>query len=324
MTPREKFHKALRREKIEGHVPTFELVFFLTMEAVGRIHPLHRNYTQWYQMSREERKLHLKDMALALIEPAEKYGHSAIFVHANPGQAGALNKDIDATIELLETIRSFSGDRYSLMLHGDPTPPIPNGDNMMEFSVQMYEEPEKIQEKTKREFEAAVQLCDAAAAHPGLLDGFALCSDYCFNTSPFYSNEMFDEFVGPYLKDIIAYYHKNGFYSIKHSDGNLMPLLDRIVACGPDAVHSLDPQGGVSLKEVKSLYGKQVCLIGNVNCGKMQTGTKEEFVMDVRRSLREGMPDYGYIFSTSNCAYTGLSLERYELMNQIWREEGIY
>jgi len=32
----------------------------------------------------------------------------------------------------------------------------------------------------------------------------------------------------------------------------------------------------------------------------------------------------GYIFCTSNCAYTGLPLERYELMNKIWREEGIY
>lgn len=42
MTPREKFIQALRREPIEGHVPHFELVMFLTMEAIGRIHPCHR------------------------------------------------------------------------------------------------------------------------------------------------------------------------------------------------------------------------------------------------------------------------------------------
>lgn len=47
MTPREKFIQALRREPIEGHVPHFELVMFLTMEAIGRIHPCHRNYEQW-------------------------------------------------------------------------------------------------------------------------------------------------------------------------------------------------------------------------------------------------------------------------------------
>lgn len=317
MTPREKFHKALRREKIEGHVPTFELVFFLTMESIGRIHPSHREYVQWTQMSRQEQKLHMKDMALAYIEPAEKYGHSAIFVHPNPS-------DTASVIEILETIRELSGDKYSLMMHGDVTLPIPDGNNMMEFAAQMYEEPEKLHEETKGYFERQVRLCDELAKRPGLLDGFALCSDYCFNTSPFYSNEMFDELIGPYLKDIISYYHENGFYAIKHTDGNVMPLLDQIVACGPDAIHSLDPQGGVDLKEVKRLYGDKVCLIGNVNCGKMQTGTEEELVEDVRRSLREGMPGYGYIFSTSNCAYTGLPLERYELMNKIWREEGIY
>ena len=53
-----------------------------------------------------------------------------------------------------------------------------------------------------------------------------------------------------------------------------MPILDMIVDCAPDAVHSLDPQGGVDLAEVKKLYGDKVCLIGNVNCGKMQTGTR--------------------------------------------------
>ena len=32
----------------------------------------------------------------------------------------------------------------------------------------------------------------------------------------------------------------------------------------------------------------------------------------------------GYIFSTSNCAYTGLPLERYERMIALWREYGNY
>lgn len=78
------------------------------------------------------------------------------------------------------------------------------------------------------------------------------------------------------------------------------------------------------MTEVKKLYGDKVCLVGNVNCGLMQTGTVEELENDVRRSLKEGMPGYGYIFSSSNCVYTGLDLERYEIMHRIWREEGIY
>ena len=32
----------------------------------------------------------------------------------------------------------------------------------------------------------------------------------------------------------------------------------------------------------------------------------------------------GYIFATSNCAYTGLALSRYERMIELWRKYGSY
>lgn len=44
MTPRERFIAALERRPFTGPVPHFELVFFLTMEAFGRVHPSHRSY----------------------------------------------------------------------------------------------------------------------------------------------------------------------------------------------------------------------------------------------------------------------------------------
>jgi uroporphyrinogen decarboxylase len=39
MTNRERFIRTLKCEPIGGRVPTFELVFFLTMEAFGKVHP---------------------------------------------------------------------------------------------------------------------------------------------------------------------------------------------------------------------------------------------------------------------------------------------
>jgi uroporphyrinogen decarboxylase len=115
-----------------------------------------------------------------------------------------------------------------------------------------------------------------------------------------------------------------GFYVIKHTDGNMMPILDQLVQTNPHAIHSLDPQGGVDIREVKKLVGNRVCLIGNVNCGLLQTGTDEEVIESVRYALKYGMPGGGYIFSTSNCIYTGMPLTRYELMLEIWRKEGMY
>ena len=89
-----------------------------------------------------------------------------------------------------------------------------------------------------------------------------------------------------------------------------MPILDSLVECNPHALHSLDPQGGVDIAKVKRLVGNKVCLIGNVNCGLLDTGTDDEVIEPARYALKHGMPGGGYIFSTSNCIYTGMKLER--------------
>lgn len=316
MKQRERFIKALKREPITGLVPHFELVFFLTMEAFGKVHPSHRSFSQWNQMSLEEQKAQNYDIASVYVEIARKYNHSAIFVQAGAG-------DYDRTAPVLEAIRQISGDEFFVMLHGDPTFAIPNGDNMIDFTAQLYEEPDKLKDIARRNVENHT-IAAKAFEGTGLLDGFALCSDYSFNTNPFYSCDMFDEFIVPYLKEIIDNYRSMGYYTIKHTDGNIMPILKQMVDCDPDAIHSLDPQGGVDLAEVKKLYGDRVCLIGNVNCGLLQTGTDEECIEDVKRSLKQGMDGYGYIFSTSNCVYTGMALKRYELMLDIWKKYGVY
>jgi len=58
--------------------------------------------------------------------------------------------------------------------------------------------------------------------------------------------------------------------------------------------------------------------------GALDTGTDEEVVASARYALRHGMPGGGCIFSTCNCIYTGMRLERYELMLDAWRREGNY
>ncbi len=318
MTERERFIRTLLCEDIGGRVPHFELVYFLTMEKFGKVHPNHRNYEQWNQMSYEEKKLHIEDMAQLYIDTAKAYDHSAIFVQT-PVRA------LDHMQWLLETIREKSGDEYYLMIHGDPTWAIPTGDDMMEFAAKMYEEPEELNEISKRRVEEHEKMAEYFDSHGHLLDGFTLCSDYCFNVNPFFNCEMFDELIVPFLKEIISEYRKLGYYVIKHTDGNIMPILKQMADCGPHAIHSLDPQGGVELPKVREIVGDRIALIGNVNCGLLQTGTDEECEQDIMRSLREGMAGgKGYIFSTSNCVYTGMPLARYEKMVELWRKYGVY
>jgi len=315
-TPRDRFIAALERRPLIGRVPHFELVFFLTMEAFGKVHPSHRNYHQWLQMQESERHLHRADMADLYIATAERYEHSAIFLHPNPDS-------VEETIHLIDLVREKSGDRYFLMRHGDATFAIPNGTEMVQFAYRLADEPHKVKQEAEERVNLALARAEKLQKHGGL-DGFALCADYCFNSGPFLSPRQFSEFITPYLVKLVKGYRDMGFYVIKHTDGNIMPILDQLIEAQPHAFHSLDPQANVDMAEVKRLCGDQFCLIGNVNCGLMDTGTLAEVQESARYALKHGMPGGGYIFSTSNCIYTGMKLERYEAILDVWRQEGNY
>jgi uroporphyrinogen decarboxylase len=286
------------------------------MEAFGKVHPSHRNYSQWLQMQESERRLHREDMADIYIATAERFEHSAIFLHPNPDT-------VEETMHLIDLVREKTGDRYFLMRHGDATFAIPSGDEMAGFAYRLADQPEKVKQEADERVNRALERAERLQKH-GDLDGFALCADYCFNTGPFLSPRQFSEFITPYLVKLIKGYRDLGFYVIKHTDGNIMPIIDQLVEANPHALHSLDPQAGVDIAEVKRLYGDRLCLMGNVNCGLLDTGTLEAVYQSARYALKHGMPGGGYVFSTSNCIYTGMRLERYEAMLKVWREEGNY
>ena len=318
MTPRESMILALEGKQPTGLVPHMELVFFLTMEALGRIQPTARHFGQWEQMSENERKLHRRDVADTYVTTARKYEQNAIFFHA---PHGFKEEDIAITLEI---IREISGMDFFLMLYCDPTLYIPNGDGMMEFVEKIADQPDKMKADCAKGVDDALVWADRWSRRKGLCDGMGMCSDYCFNSGPFVSPAMFDEFITPYLARTIGGLRELGFYTIKHTDGNIMPILDALVSCRPHALHSLDPQGGVDIAEVKRRVGKQVCLIGNVSCALLQNGTDQEVIDACRYALKSGMPGGGYIYGSSNCIYTGMPLERYELMLKVRKEEGIY
>ncbi len=323
MKPREAMIHALeRRAPIPGtKVPHFELVFFPTMESLGRVHPTHRVYSGWSpvwdSMTGKEKELHRRDMCDIYLQAAEKYAQDAILVSGCPW---------DVPEELprqLGILREMSGDRFFLAASIDPTFAIPDGNHMEDFAVRIAEEPQKLKSEAEASLAIAIRKVEGLARQ-GFLDGVCLCSDYCFNSGPFLSPAMFSEFVAPYLAAFLQACRDARLYTIKHTDGNILPILDQLIQSGPDALHSLDPQAGVDLAEVKRRVGDKVCLVGNVNCGRLQTGTDDEVVADCRRALRDGMPGGGYVYSTSNCIFTGMALERYELMLSVRDFEGTY
>ena len=304
MTPKERFLTALERG-IPDRVPTFELEFQLSEELCGKRF-LGEDDLRGLTARQVEYKL--SENAQTLIEVYSRLEHDAICVHY-------LNEQHQ--MDMSRLIHKLAGNKFALFAHGDGTFAIPDGDGMEKMAIAMYEDPDFLHAQARKLRDDAIEhdwkLLDAG------YDGFILCSDYCFNQGPFMSPKMFSEFITPYLSELIFAIRQKGGYTIKHTDGNIMPIIDQLVSANPHALHSLDPMAGVDIAEVKRLYGDRVALCGNVHCAAMQTGTEEEVIASAEYCLTHAKPGGGYIFATSNIPFKGLPLERYLLVLDVWK-----
>ena len=310
MTPRERIIAALELKIPEGLVPHIELEYQLTESVFGR-KALRSGDLEG--VTGQKRKDMLKRNAELWVDVAKTYDWSVI--------TGTHWLPVDAQCESFEYIREIAGDDYMLSAFFDGTFGIPGGGDMTNHVVWLYEKPEEAKAHAERSVENSAkvgrQLIEAGA------EIVFMCADYCFNDGPFLPPRRFREFVTPYLTKIVASIHEAGGYAVKHTDGNIMPILDQLVSTGIDALHSLDPMAGVDIAEVKCLYGDQICLIGNVDCSYVQSGTPEEIIGSSLYCLEYGGVDSGgYIFSSSNCIFAGVPSESYNLMLEMRKEYG--
>ncbi len=152
-----------------------------------------------------------------------------------------------------------------------------------------------------------------------------LGDDYAHNTAPLMSPAHFSEFILPRLKKMIDAIHEEGAFCIKHSDGNLWPILDMIIDADPDGLNPIEPVAGMDIKEVKEKYGDRVCLIGNIDCGKLlSSGTVEQVEQAVKKCIKEAAEGGGFILSSSNSIHSSVKPENYLTMVQAGMKYGKY
>ena len=318
MTPAERAIAAFEH-RIPDECTTFELEFQLAPEMFGRE---LLNFDYWRKadafsaMSRLEKEKFIDDEADFYVQVYKTLEYGIIPFYT-PWPLDSWETEF-----FIRCLRDRVGNTQLLGAHGDGTFAIPDGDHMYDFAYRLYEDREGL-------LSEADGYCRGAIEHNHMLkdkgiDVVWLCSDYCYNSGPFMSPEMFSVFITPFLERIVSAAKKDGLWVIKHTDGNIMPIIDQLVNCRPHALHSLDPMAGVDIAEVKRLYGDRIALCGNVNCALMQTGTDEQVRESALYALKNGMPGGGYFFCTSNIPFRGMPPERYQMILDIWKENRKY
>jgi len=149
--------------------------------------------------------------------------------------------------------------------------------------------------------------------------------DYAGDTGPLMSPAHFQRLFAPGLRRVIGGFKDLGLLVIKHTDGNLWPIIDAIVDSGIDCLDPIDPMAGMDLGEVKAKYGHRIALKGNVDCSHLMTyGTPELVAAATREAIRKGGPGGGYILSSSNSIHSTVKPENYTAMLSTVRRYGSY
>jgi uroporphyrinogen decarboxylase len=284
--------------------PHFEHMFELEYEAFGVSFPPRESWQELTGAARQRQISECMDIYALIIEQFHWDALSVYWPWSDP-QAVAVARQRFGDHVMVGTM--VAGAVWSIGTIND----------WMQFSVDLHENPDALHVQ-------AEQMCtDALARVDRLIDAGAemisLVDDVAYNSGPFCSPTAFDEFVTPYLHRVVQRVRDGGAHCILHSDGNLMPILDSLLATEPTALHSIDPMAGMDIAEVRRLTHGQVALMGNVQCDLLQHGRPEEIDASARYCLDAAGRGSGYIFSSSNTIFCGVPLDNYRHMVDVYR-----
>ena len=156
------------------------------------------------------------------------------------------------------------------------------------------------------------------------IDAVAMSGDIAGETSLLMSPDHYREFIKPYQKEIIDYAHQQNLKIVKHSDGDIWPILDDFIDIGFDAIHPFQPQC-MDIAEAKKHLAGKTCIIGNIDCRNLLVyATVEEVERVTRETIKKTAQGGGYIISSSNSIHPGCKPQNYIAMVDAVHKYGAY
>ena len=100
---------------------------------------------------------------------------------------------------------------------------------------------------------------------------------------------------------------------VYHTDGTLYDVFDRIIECGVDAIHPIEPKA-MAIADVKMRYGDKLSLIGNIDVDLLARGTEAEVREQVRRTMEIAGSNGGFCIGSGNSIPEYVKYENYLAM----------
>jgi uroporphyrinogen decarboxylase len=225
-----------------------------------------------------------------------------------------------------ELVRAFAADRDMFVFGqvGGPVTILDECLGMEEYMIAALENTDEIQLLSEKvmtfEVEKAKVLLDAGA------DAILVGDDIAFNSGPFLPPKVMHQVVYPLYKWLIAEIKRHKDVKVLlHSDGQLTQIMDEIVACGFEGLHSLQPSAGMDIAEIKRRYGGSLALIGNIDLDYVMTRASPAEVEDVvKGTIDAAAYGGGYILSTCNALVDSVPAVNALAMYDTGHRYGVY
>ncbi len=190
--------------------------------------------------------------------------------------------------------------------------------NLEGLSIALYEQPELVRRMFQWQADFVVATLELLL--PRYEVDFVLYGDdMAFKTGTFMSPAHFREFLWPHLKRICDTVKRFGLPIVLHSDGNLLEIMDDLLAAGFVGIHPMENLA-MDIVAVHEKYGDRLCCIGNLDVDLIDRCPVEQVEAEVRRLLRS-LGRRGYIFASGNSITQWARLENVLAISRLLAEQ---
>lgn len=168
------------------------------------------------------------------------------------------------------------------------------------FSYAMYDDPSNVERILEAKTECSYRFAKAVA-DAKLAPVFFMADDVAYKGATLFSPDYLRRTFIKSLRKCIEPLKAAGMKVVFHSDGYLMEILDDLIDAGIDGLNPIEPLAGMDIAYLKKHYGKQLILVGNVDCSQvLPLGTREEVIQATKQCLRDAAPGGGHFIGSSS------------------------
>lgn len=172
-----------------------------------------------------------------------------------------------------------------------------------EFFLDMVERPEWVHFLCRKFTDFYLEdYTRAAELTGGRIDLYLLISDLAGQRGPLISQNMFAEFVAPYLREMTIRIHELGARVLFHTCGAAASFAPELIRLGVDVLDPIQPAGPEMQPErLKAVFGGQLCFHGGIDMQHLlPCGTPEQVAAETRRYCEVLGRDGGYILGPAH------------------------